>query len=166
MPHEYSKGQNRCCIQETFKLCLLHSYCKFGPFVHCAWQLAMWNTLKDACYNHGYYYITSCCVTLFFIVLCALHYIVQCIIIIRLCTLYSRVGVCRSLVVTTFARPSDCKVRGSNPVQGRKRDFCFMHTLAPPLGPQHRVPEPVPSLETHRKVSKWRVDRWVQIHQS
>src|SRR6218665_3965725 len=33
------------------------------------------------------------------------------------------------------------------------RDFCSMHTPVPvpPLGPQHRVPEPVPSLETHLK---------------
>ena len=53
-----------------------------------------------------------------------------------------------SLVVT-----SDCKVRGSNPGQGRnlKQDFCFMRTPAPPLGPQHQVPVPVPSLETHLK---------------
>ena len=28
-------------------------------------------------------------------------------------------------------------------------------TYVPPLGPQHRVPKPVLSLETHQKVSKW-----------
>src|SRR6218665_458010 len=41
--------------------------------------------------------------------------------------------------------------RGSNPSQDRnlKRNFCFMCTPAPPLRPQHQVPEPVPSLETH-----------------
>src|SRR6218665_3878000 len=35
--------------------------------------------------------------------------------------------------------------------QGRNldRDFCSMRTTVSPLGPQHRVPEPVPSLETH-----------------
>src|SRR6218665_2024526 len=39
------------------------------------------------------------------------------------------------------------------PGQGRNldRDFCSMHTPVLPLGPQHRVPEPVPSLETHIK---------------
>jgi len=39
------------------------------------------------------------------------------------------------------------------PGQGRnwKRDLCFMRTPAPPLGSQCRVPEPVPSLETHRR---------------
>src|SRR6218665_1238270 len=29
--------------------------------------------------------------------------------------------------------------------------FCSMRTAVPPLGPQHRVPETVPSLETHLK---------------
>jgi len=38
-----------------------------------------------------------------------------------------------------------------------------MRTPAPPLGQHHRVPEPVPSLETHPK-SKWRVDRQVLCH--
>src|SRR6218665_3608257 len=35
------------------------------------------------------------------------------------------------------------------PGQGRNLDryFCSMHTPVPSLGPQHRVPEPVPSLE-------------------
>src|SRR6218665_2352042 len=39
------------------------------------------------------------------------------------------------------------------PGQGRNldRDFCSMRPFVPPLGPQHRVPEPVPSLETHLK---------------
>src|SRR6218665_386612 len=31
------------------------------------------------------------------------------------------------------------------------RAFCSMCTPIPPLGPQHLVPEPVPSLETHLK---------------
>ena len=29
------------------------------------------------------------------------------------------------------------------------RDFCYTRTSASPLGPQHRVPEPLPSLEAH-----------------
>src|SRR6218665_1163703 len=35
--------------------------------------------------------------------------------------------------------------------QGRNLDqvFCSMRTAVPPLGSQHRVPESVPSLETH-----------------
>ena len=35
--------------------------------------------------------------------------------------------------------------------QGRNLDqvFCSMRTAVPPPGPQHQVPEPVPSLETH-----------------
>src|SRR6218665_1892651 len=37
-----------------------------------------------------------------------------------------------------------------------KRDFCFMRTHAPPLGPQHRISEPVPSLETHQQQVKFR----------
>src|SRR6218665_1622035 len=42
------------------------------------------------------------------------------------------------------------------PGQGRNLDrvFCTMCTAVPPLGPQHRVPEPVPSLETHLKREK------------
>src|SRR6218665_4002761 len=41
----------------------------------------------------------------------------------------------------------------SYPGQGRNWDrvFCSMCTAVPPLGPQHRVPEPVPNLETHLK---------------
>src|SRR6218665_2884180 len=37
------------------------------------------------------------------------------------------------------------------PGQGRNLDrvFCTMRTAVPPLGPQHWVPEPVPSLRTH-----------------
>jgi len=59
-------------------------------------------------------------------------------------------GVHRSLVVTFLAIRL---FRGLIPGQGRnlKRDFCFMRTPAPALGPQHRVPEPVPRLETHLK---------------
>src|SRR6218665_495777 len=37
-----------------------------------------------------------------------------------------------------------------------KRDFCFMHTRAPPLKPQHRISEPVPSLKTHQQQVKGR----------
>src|SRR6218665_510674 len=39
------------------------------------------------------------------------------------------------------------------PSQGRNLDrvFCSMCTAVPPVEPQHRVPEPVPSLETHLK---------------
>src|SRR6218665_3381494 len=34
------------------------------------------------------------------------------------------------------------------------REFCSMCTPVLPLKPQHRVPEPVPSLETHLKSEK------------
>src|SRR6218665_1290556 len=60
-------------------------------------------------------------------------------------------GVRGSLVVTfTAAR---CQGPKFYPGQGRNldRDFCSMCTAVPPLGPQHRVPEPVPNLETHLK---------------
>ena len=60
-------------------------------------------------------------------------------------------GVRGSLVVT-FAT-TKCQGLRFYLGQGRNldRDFCSMRTPVPPLGPQHRVPEPVPSLETHRK---------------
>src|SRR6218665_2580705 len=60
-------------------------------------------------------------------------------------------GVRSNLVVTLAA----ARFQGPRfyPGQGINldRDFCSMHTPVPPLGPQHRVPEPVPSLETHLK---------------
>src|SRR6218665_1191846 len=60
-------------------------------------------------------------------------------------------GVRSSLVVTLAA----ARFQGPRfyPGQGRNldRDFCSVRTPVPPLGPQHRVPEPVPSLETHLK---------------
>ena len=60
-------------------------------------------------------------------------------------------GVRGSLLVTfTAAR---CQGPRFYPGQGRNldQDFCSMRTPVPPLGPQHRVPEPDPSLETRRK---------------
>src|SRR6218665_1781074 len=58
-------------------------------------------------------------------------------------------GVRGSLVVTFAA--ARCQGPRFYPGQGRNsdRNFYFMRTTVPPLGPQHRVPEPVPSLETH-----------------
>src|SRR6218665_2744713 len=60
-------------------------------------------------------------------------------------------GVHGSLVVTFMA--ARCQCPRFYPGQGRNldRDFCSMCTYVPPLGSQHRVPEPVPSLETHLK---------------
>jgi len=50
------------------------------------------------------------------------------------------------------------KVRGSNPGQVRNLDRVFCYIRIHPLEPQHRVPEPVPSLETHLEVNNWMVD--------
>src|SRR6218665_1133879 len=60
-------------------------------------------------------------------------------------------GVCGSLVVTFAA--ARCQGPRLYPGQGRNldRNFCSMRTPVPPLGSQHRVPEPVPSLENHLK---------------
>src|SRR6218665_2172652 len=56
-----------------------------------------------------------------------------------------------SLVATSAAArcqgPRFYNGQGSN----LDRVFCCMCTAAPHLGPRHRVPEPVPSLETHLK---------------
>src|SRR6218665_3270001 len=45
----------------------------------------------------------------------------------------------------------DCQGPRVYPGQGRnlERVFCSKRTAVPPLGPQHRIPEPDPSLETH-----------------
>src|SRR6218665_995413 len=56
-----------------------------------------------------------------------------------------------SLVATSAA--ARCQGPRFYPGPGRNLDrgFCSMCTTVPPRGPQHRVPEPVPSLETHLK---------------
>src|SRR6218665_1991753 len=61
-------------------------------------------------------------------------------------------GGVRGRLVLTFAA-ARCQGLGFYPGQGGglDRDFCSKRTPAPPLGPQHRLPEPVPSLETHLK---------------
>ena len=60
-------------------------------------------------------------------------------------------GVHSSLMVTfaatRFQGPSFYHGQGKN----LERDFCSMCTSVPSLGPQHLVPESVPSLETHLK---------------
>src|SRR6218665_777834 len=63
-------------------------------------------------------------------------------------------GVRGSLVATSAA--ARCQGPRFYSGQGRNLDrvFCSMCTAVPPLGPQHRVPEPVPSLETHLKSEK------------
>src|SRR6218665_3788936 len=51
------------------------------------------------------------------------------------------------------------------------RVFCSMCTADPPLGPQHRLSDPVPSLETHLVRKRWdiglygrrREGRWTPI---
>src|SRR6218665_689709 len=60
-------------------------------------------------------------------------------------------GVRGSLMATSAA--TRCQGPRFYPGQGRNLDrvFCSIRTAVPPLGPQHRVPEPVPSLETHLK---------------
>ena len=54
-----------------------------------------------------------------------------------------------SLVATSAA--ARCQGSRFYPGQGRNLDrvFCSMRTAVPPPEPQHRVPEPVPSLENH-----------------
>src|SRR6218665_69974 len=60
-------------------------------------------------------------------------------------------GVRGSLVATPTA--ARCQGPRFYSGQGRNLDrvFCSMRTAVPPLGPQHRVPEPVTSLETRIK---------------
>src|SRR6218665_3561682 len=61
-------------------------------------------------------------------------------------------GRVRGSIVATSAA-ARCQDPRFYPGQGRNFDrvFCSMCTAVPPLGPQYRVPEPVPSLETHLK---------------
>lgn len=64
------------------------------------------------------------------------------------------VGVHSGQVVTfAAARMPTSEVQAPAPGQGRNsdRDVSSMCTPAPSLGPQHRVPEPVLSLETGLK---------------
>src|SRR6218665_614413 len=60
-------------------------------------------------------------------------------------------GMRGSLVATSAA--ARCQGLRVYHGQGRNLDqvFCSMRTAVRPLGPQHRVPEPVPSLESHLK---------------
>ena len=60
---------------------------------------------------------------------------------------YCNCGVRGGLVVKFAAArmPNPSQIRNLN------QHFCPMRTAAPPLAPQHLVPEPVPSLETHLK---------------
>ena len=60
-------------------------------------------------------------------------------------------GVCGSLVVIFAA--AGCQGPRFYPGQGRNldRDLCSIRTPVLPLGAQHWVTEPVPSLETHLK---------------
>src|SRR6218665_2641983 len=72
-------------------------------------------------------------------------------------------GVRCSLVATSAA--ARCQGPRSYPGQGRNLDrvFCSMRSAVPPLGPQHRVPQPVPSRETHlniEQVKKGRPNGW------
>src|SRR6218665_2113627 len=64
-------------------------------------------------------------------------------------------GGVRGSPVVTFAA-ARCQDPKFHPGQGRNldRDFCFMRTPVPTLGPKHQVPEPVPSLETHLKTEQ------------
>src|SRR6218665_3248691 len=58
----------------------------------------------------------------------------------------------RGILVATLAATIDAKVRGSTSARQKFGLRFRLHAhLVPPLGPQHRVPEPVPSLETHLK---------------
>ena len=55
--------------------------------------------------------------------------------------------------MVTFG-PLECQGKRFEPRSAQKYVsivFCSMRTLAPPLEPPHRVPEPVQNLETHLK---------------
>src|SRR6218665_2683550 len=71
-------------------------------------------------------------------------------------------GGMRGSLVVTFAA-AKCQGPRFYLDQGRNLDqhFCSMRTPVLLLGPQHRVPEPVPSLETHQKSNG--STEWVQI---
>src|SRR6218665_3417048 len=60
-------------------------------------------------------------------------------------------GVRGSLVVTFAAARCQGPKFYPGHCRNSDRDCCSMRTPVPSLIPQHRVPEPVPSLETHLK---------------